>query len=164
MAICKEIKKAVSKHNIIEPTLVIEPGRSLVAEAGTTLYTVGSIKEIKGVRKYVAIDGGMFDNPRYALYGSLYTAVKCKKENLKQEKVTICGKCCESGDIIVKDAKIEKVCKGDVVAILSTGAYNYSMASNYNKNPIPPVVMVKGNKAKVIIKGQTYNDLLKYDI
>ena len=136
----------------------------MVCEAGFTLYTVGNIKEIKGVRKYVSIDGGMFENPRYALYQALYTAVKCKTENLKQEKVAIVGKCCESGDCIIKEAKIEKLQKGDIIAILSTGAYNYSMASNYNRNPIPSVVMVNKGKTKVIVKGQTYEDLIKFDI
>ena len=162
--IAKEIKNAVSKFNLLEPKLVVEPGRSLIAEAGTTLYTVGSVKEIKGIRKYVAIDGGMFESPRYALYGSLYTAVKCKKEGEKQEKVTIVGKCCESGDCIIKDTKLEKVKPGDIIAVLTTGAYHYSMASNYNRNPIPPVISVKNGKTKVLIKGQTYKDMLKYDL
>lgn len=162
--VVNEVKKGVSRDNLIEPTLVIEPGRSLICEAGFTLYTVGNVKEIKGVRKYVSIDGGMFENPRYALYQALYTAVKCKPEGLKQEKVAIVGKCCESGDCIIKDAKIEKLQKGDIVAILSTGAYNYSMASNYNRNPIPPVVMVNKGKARVVVKGQTYDDLIKFDM
>ena len=163
-AIVNEINKVVIKDNLVAPTLIIEPGRSLVAEAGTTLYTVGNIKEIKGVRKYVSIDGGMFENPRYALYQALYTAVKCKTGNEKQEKVSIVGKCCESGDCIIKEARLEKLNKGDVIAILSTGAYNYSMASNYNRNPVPPVVLVNNGKAKIIVKGQTYKDLLKYDV
>lgn len=163
-AIVTEVKKAVSKDNLIEPTLVIEPGRSLVCEAGFTLYTVGNIKEIKGIRKYVSIDGGMFENPRYALYQAEYSAVKCKTENKKSEKVTIVGKCCESGDCIIKDAKIEKLEKGDVIAILSTGAYNYSMASNYNRNPVPPVILLSNGKSRVIVKGQTYNDLVKNDL
>lgn len=163
-AIAGEINKIVTRDNLTPPTLIIEPGRSLIAEAGITLYTVGNIKEIKGIRKYVSIDGGMFENPRYALYQALYTAVKCKSSAEKQEKVAIVGKCCESGDCIIKEAKIEKLKKGDIIAVLSTGAYNYSMASNYNRNPIPPVVLVKNGKAKVIVKGQTYKDMLKYDV
>ncbi len=162
--VVNEIKKGVSKDNLIEPTLIIEPGRSLICEAGFTLYKVGNVKEIKGVRKYVSIDGGMFENPRFALYQAKYTAVKCNSSNEKQEKVTIVGKCCESGDCIIKDAKLEKVKKGDIIAVLSTGAYNYSMASNYNRNPVPPVVMVKNGKSKVIVKGQTYEDLIKFDM
>ncbi len=163
-AIVNEINKIVTRDNLTPPTLIIEPGRSLIAEAGTTLYTVGNIKEIKGIRKYVSIDGGMFENPRYALYQALYTAVKCTTTNEKQEKVTIVGKCCESGDCIIKEAKLEKLKKGDIIAILSTGAYNYSMASNYNRNPVPPVILVKNGKSKVIVKGQTYKDMLKYDM
>ena len=163
-AIINEINKIVTRDNLTPPTLIIEPGRSLIAEAGTTLYTVGNIKEIKGIRKYVSIDGGMFENPRYALYQALYTAVKCTTTNEKQEKVTIVGKCCESGDCIIKEAKLEKLKKGDIIAILSTGAYNYSMASNYNRNPVPPVILVKNGKSKVIVKGQTYKDMLKYDM
>ena len=162
--IATEINNAVKKYNLIEPTLVIEPGRSIVAEAGTTLYTVGNVKEIKGVRKYVAIDGGMFENPRYALYNSEYTAVKCTTTGEKLEKVTIVGKCCESGDIIAKDVKVEKLQPKDAVAILSTGAYNYSMASNYNRNLIPPVVLVKGGKSKLIVKAQTLKDLIRNDL
>lgn len=162
--IVKEIKTVVEKNNLIEPTIVIEPGRSIVAEAGFTLYTVGNIKEIKGIRKYVSIDGGMFENPRYVLYGSKYTAIKCKQETTKQEKVTIVGKCCESGDCIIKDAKLEKLNTGDVIAILTTGAYNYSMASNYNRNTIPPVVLLNKGNSKVIIRGQTFKDILKYDV
>lgn len=163
-ATVNEIKNGVSKNNLIEPTLIIEPGRTLVCEAGFTLYTVGNIKEIKGVRKYVSIDGGMYENPRFALYQSAYTAIKCKSTETKQEKVTIVGKCCESGDCIIKDTKMEKLNKGDVIAVLSTGAYHYSMASNYNRNPVPPVIMVNNGKSRVIVKGQTYEDLLKYDI
>ena len=162
-SIAKELKNSITKNNLIQPTLVIEPGRSIVAEAGFTLYTVGNIKEIKGIRKYVSIDGGMFENPRYVMYGAHYTAVKCDHTSNQQEKVTIVGKCCESGDCITKDIKMEKVNTGDIIAILSTGAYNYSMASNYNRNPIPPVVLLDKGKSKVIVKGQTYKDLIKFD-
>lgn len=163
-SIAVEIKNAVKKYNLIEPKLIIEPGRSIIAEAGTTLYAVGNVKDIKGVRKYVAVDGGMFENPRFALYGAEYTAIKCNNPQEKQEKVTIVGKCCESGDIITKDVKLEKVVPGDIIAILSTGAYNYSMASNYNRNLIPPVVKVKNGKSNIIVKGQTYKDLIKNDL
>ena len=162
-SIAKELKNFTTKNNLIQPTLVIEPGRSIVAEAGFTLYTVGNIKEIKGIRKYVSIDGGMFENPRFIMYGAMYSAVKCERLTNQQEKVTIVGKCCESGDIITKDVKIEKLNTGDIIAILSTGAYNYSMASNYNRNPIPPVVLLDKGKSRVIVKGQTYKDLIKYD-
>lgn len=163
-ATVNEIKKGVSKDNLIEPTLVIEPGRSLICEAGFTLYTVGTTKDIKGVRKYISIDGGMYESPRYALYKADYTAIKCKHETTKKEKITLVGKCCESGDCIAKDIKVEPIKKGDLVAVLSTGAYHYSMAGNYNRNPIPPVVMLNKGKVKIIVKGQTYDDLIKYDM
>jgi len=158
----KIVKEKCKKNNLIEPILVFEPGRSIVAEAGTTLYQVGAIKEIKDIRKYVSVDGGMFENPRYALYQAKYTAVNCKKSG-KKEIVTIVGKCCESGDCIIKDATIDKVKKNDLIAVLSTGAYNYSMASNYNRNPIPPVILVNNGKSRIIIKGQKYKDLIKND-
>lgn len=162
--IAGEIKKVVQKNNLTEPTLVIEPGRSLIAEAGVTLYTVGNTKNIPGIRKYVSLDGGMYENPRCALYGSVYTAIKTKHESPNTETVTLVGKCCESGDKLIKDANLETLKKGDIVAILTTGAYHYSMASNYNRNPIQPTVLINGKNAKVIIKGQTYNDLTRYDV
>lgn len=147
------------------PNVVIEPGRSIVAEAGITLYTIGSIKEIKGVRKYVSVDGGMTDNIRPALYQTKYTGVMANKaDEAKKEIVTICGKCCESGDILIKDINIAKPEKGDTFAVFSTGAYGYSMASNYNKNPIPGVVLVADGKDRMIIKPQTYEDVIKNEI
>ncbi len=162
--IANEIKKSVKENNLIEPTLVVEPGRSLVAEAGVTLYTVGNTKEIKDIRKYVSLDGGMYENPRFALYQSKYTALKAQHTTNEKEIVTLVGKCCESGDQIVRDANIEKLKKGDIVAVLTTGAYHYSMASNYNRNPVPPVVLLNNGESKIIIRGQTYNDLLKFDV
>ncbi len=162
--IADEISSCVKKNKLKEPTLVIEPGRTLVAEAGVTLYTVGNIKEIKGVRKYVSLDGGMFENPRVSLYQSVYTPIKAKKETNEIETVTLVGKCCESGDKIINNASLEKLKKGDIVAVLTTGAYHYSMASNYNRNPVPPVVLLNNKKARIIVKGQTYEDLLRYDL
>lgn len=162
--IADEIKKSVLENNLIEPTLVIEPGRSLIAEAGVTLYTVGNTKEIKDIRKYVSLDGGMYENPRFALYQSKYTAIKANHTTDEKEVVTLVGKCCESGDQLIRDCHIEKLQKGDIVAILTTGAYHYSMASNYNRNPVPPVVLINNGKSKIIVKGQTYDDLLKFDM
>lgn len=159
------VKKASRTYAVKEPFLLIEPGRSIVGEAGITLYTVGAIKEIPGIKKYVAIDGGMFDNPRYALYESKYTPVlanRATEENA--EIVTIAGKCCESGDLIAVDVPLPAVREGDILAILSTGAYNYSMASNYNRNPIPGVVLVKDGKARIIVKPQDYKDLVRNDV
>ena len=136
-----------------------------MGEAGVTLYTAGAIKDIPGVKKYVAIDGGMFDNPRYALYQSKYTVLLANRANEKcTERVTIAGKCCESGDIIAVDCALPEARRGDIVAVLSTGAYNYSMASNYNRNFIPPAVLVKDGRAEYIIKPQTYEDLVRNDV
>lgn len=147
--------------NITRPEIVIEPGRSIVGEAGITLYSVGTIKDIKGIRKYVSVDGGMTDNIRPALYQAKYEGIIANKAGEpKTDLVTISGKCCESGDILIKDAHLAEAKRGDIFAILSTGAYNYSMASNYNKNPIPPVVLVKDGKSEVIVKRQTYEQMI----
>lgn len=158
------VKNKATQHSLKEPYLVIEPGRSIVGEAGITLYTVGAIKEIQGIKKYVAVDGGMFDNPRYALYQSKYTAMLANRANEKcTEKVSIAGKCCESGDLIAVDVALPKAESGDIMAVLSTGAYNYSMASNYNRNLIPAAVLVKDGKAEYVVKPQTYDDVIRND-
>ena len=147
------------------PYLLIEPGRSIVGEAGVTLYTVGAIKEIPGIKKYVAIDGGMFDNPRYALYESKYTAILANRANEEcTELVTIAGKCCESGDIIAVNVPLPKAQSGDLIAVLSTGAYNYSMAMNYNRNKIPPCVLVNEGKGEYVVLPQNYKDLTRNDV
>lgn len=147
------------------PKIFIEPGRSIVGEAGITLYTVGNIKEIPGVRNYVAIDGGMYENPRYALYRSPYTCLIADRAGCpKDYTATIAGKCCESGDLIQENAAIQTPRIGDTLAVLSTGAYNYSMASNYNRNPRPACVMVSGGNARLILRRETYEDLLNCDI
>lgn len=160
----KALKHHIEQKGIAAPKLIFEPGRSIVGEAGITLYTAGSIKEIKNLKKYVAIDGGMFDNPRYALYQAKYSALVANRANDElEEKVTIAGKCCESGDIIIEDIYLPKVNTGDIIAVFSTGAYNYSMASNYNRNLIPPVVLVKDGKAAYIVKPQTYEDIVARD-
>lgn len=146
---------------IERPAVVIEPGRSMVAEAGISLYTVGSIKDIKGIRKYVSIDGGMTDNIRPALYQAEYKGVIANKmDKPADDVITVCGKCCESGDILIKDGKFAEPEAGDILAIFSTGAYGYSMASNYNKNPIPGVVLVKDGKSAEMIKRQSYEDMI----
>ncbi len=159
------VKNKAKEHNLKEPYLVIEPGRSIVGEAGITLYTVGAIKEITGIKKYVAIDGGMFENPRYALYQSKYTVLLANRANEEcTEKVSVAGKCCESGDLVAVDVPLPKAESGDIMAVLSTGAYNYSMASNYNRNFIPPAVLVNNGKADYIIKSQNYEDLVRNDV
>lgn len=159
------IKDFASKNKVEMPAVVIEPGRSIVAEAGITLYTVGAIKDIKGIRKYAAVDGGMTDNIRPALYQAEYTGVIANRADEKvQEKVTVCGKCCESGDILIKDIEVPEIRTGDIFAIFSTGAYCYSMASNYNKLPMPAVVAVKDGKDKLIVKRQTFEDLIRNEL
>ena len=162
--VAKAVKEKAAKAGLKKPFLVFEPGRSIVAEAGITLYTVGAVKDT-GIKKYVAADGGMFENPRYALYQSKYSAVIANKAGLPQtDKVSVAGKCCESGDIIIGETFLQKAERGDILAVFCTGAYNFSMASNYNRNPVPPVVMVKDGKSRVIVKGQTFEDMFARDI
>ncbi len=164
-ALIGAVKAGCAKYGLKQPYLLIEPGRSIVAEAGVTLYTVGAIREIPGLRKYVAVDGGMFENPRYCLYGSRYTAILANKANEPAaERVSIAGKCCESGDLIGADMPLAHAETGDILAVLTTGAYNYSMASNYNRNLIPPAVLVREGEAEYIIRPQTYEDLTRNDI
>lgn len=165
LSLINAIKNKSKELNLKLPYLLIEPGRTIVGEAGITLYTVGAIKDIPGIRKYVAVDGGMFENPRYALYQSKYTAVKAADVNaVNVQKVSIAGKCCESGDLIGVDIALPEVESGDILAVLSTGAYHYSMASNYNRNFIPQAVLVKDGKAETIIKKQTFEDLIRNDV
>jgi diaminopimelate decarboxylase len=161
----ERIEEVSKDLNITRPEIVIEPGRSIVGEAGITLYSVGTIKDIKGIRKYVSVDGGMTDNIRPALYQAKYEGIVANKAgDPKTDVVTISGKCCESGDILIKDAPVAEVERGDIFAILSTGAYNYSMASNYNKNPLPPVVLVKDGKSELIVKRQTYEQMIENEV
>lgn len=146
------------------PVIGIEPGRSIVGEAGITLYTVALRKEIPGVRTYVSVDGGMADNLRVSLYQAEYEGVLANRVGEKPtERVRVAGRCCESGDILLMDAPLPKAKKGDVLAMFSTGAYCYAMASNYNKLPIPTVVMVEHGKHGVIVKGQTLDDMTRFE-
>ena len=164
-ALIDAVHKKVEEKQLPLPYLLIEPGRSIVGEAGITLYTVGAIKDIPGVKKYLAVDGGMFDNPRYALYQSKYTPVLANRTNEEPtEIVTIAGKCCESGDLIAVNVNLPKAETGDLLAILSTGAYNYSMAMNYNRNMIPPCVLVNEGVAEYIVRPQSYEDIVRNDI
>ncbi len=164
-AVSVTIKKTCEELGMNVPFVSVEPGRSIVGEAGTTLYTVGGVKNIPDIRTYVSIDGGMTDNVRYALYKSAYTVLNASKADApKTMKVTIAGKCCESGDLIQENVDIAATEVGDIIAVLSTGAYNYSMASNYNRIPRPAVVMVKDGTSRVIIKRESYDDIIKNDI
>lgn len=164
-AICKKLKDCIKKKNIRPPKLILEPGRTIVGESGTTLYTVGAIKKIPDIKKtYIAVDGGMFENPRHALYTAKYAVATATDPNGKKTQiVSIAGKCCESGDILAKDVKIQDVKSGDLLAIFSTGAYNYSMASNYNRNAIPPVILCRQGRAEYLIKPQTYDGIVARD-
>ncbi|CDM68065.1 Diaminopimelate decarboxylase [Clostridium bornimense] len=164
-AILNKAEEMSKKLEYPMPKLIIEPGRSIIGNAGTTLYTVGSIKEIPEVRKYISVDGGMTDNIRPSLYRADYECAIANKMNCKEEElVTVAGKCCESGDILISDAKLPKVESGDILAVATTGAYGYSMSSNYNKIPRPAVVMVKDGNSRVVCKRQSYEDLLASEI
>lgn len=163
--ICEKLNECITKKGIDKPFLILEPGRSIVGEAGVTLYSVGRLKNITGLKNYLAVDGGMFENPRYALYQAKYSVIAAEKGNDKSEKTyTIAGKCCESGDIIAENVRLPEMHEGELLAVLSTGAYNYSMASNYNRNLIPPVVMVENGKSYVCVKAQSLSDLTRNDL
>lgn len=150
---------------ISRPDIIFEPGRSIVADAGMTLYTAGTVKKIPGYKNYVSVDGGMTDNPRYALYQSLYTVVTANKPEPKETiRCDLVGRCCESGDIIQPNIDFPAdIQRGDIVAVLTTGAYNYSMASNYNRIPRPPVVMLNGDEDYVAVKRESLDDLIRND-
>ena len=164
-SILNKVDEVCEKLNIERPILTIEPGRSIVGNAGTTLYTIGAIKNIENVRKYVSVDGGMTDNIRPALYEAKYDmSIVNKLHEPADEKVTIAGKCCESGDILMKDIYIQKPERGDILAVFTTGAYGFSMFSNYNKNVRPAVVFVGNGQEKIVSKRQDYKDLLGLEI
>jgi len=159
------VKEECEKQGIRVPFILMEPGRAIVGSEGITLYTVGFIKDIPNVRKFVSVDGGMSDNPRYALYQADYSAVVANRASQSADDVvTIAGKCCESGDLIQKDCCIQKANTGDILAVLSTGAYNYSMSSNYNRIPKPAVVMVKEGEAREIVRRESYGDVSRNDL
>ncbi|KOY12844.1 diaminopimelate decarboxylase [Paenibacillus xylanivorans] len=164
-AITDAVKNHFAQIGYAVPEIWVEPGRSIVGEAGTTLYTVGTSKDIPGVRKYVAVDGGMTDNPRPALYESKYEAVLANRANeAAQETVSVAGKCCESGDMLIWDLDLPKVQSGDLLAVACTGAYNYSMASNYNRIRRPAVVFVKDGQGDVVVRRETYQDIIQNDL
>lgn len=152
-------------HGIRMPRVILEPGRSLVAAAGITLYTVGSVKQIPGFKNYISVDGGMPDNPRYALYQSQYTALIANRASEPRNyRATLAGRCCESGDLLGENMEIQRAERGDILAVLVTGAYNFSMASNYNRLPRPPIVMVRDGRATLAVRRETYQDLIARDV
>ena len=165
LEVAEYIKTKTAELNIKMPKVLLEPGRSIVADAGMTLYTVGTVKKITGYKNYVSVDGGMTDNPRYALYQSEYTLFCANKANDDRTmKCDVVGRCCESGDIIQPDVMLPETERGDVIAVCTTGAYNYSMASNYNRIPRPPVVMLSEGKDYVAVRRETLEDLLNCDL
>lgn len=159
------LSSRAAQYGLPVPRVIVEPGRSISGPAGTTLYTVGSVKAIPGIRKYAAVDGGMGDNPRPALYQSKYEAAVANRmlqENTEQ--VSIAGKCCESGDMLVWDIELPALQSGDILAVPATGAYNYSMSMNYNRLPRPAMVLVNEGKADLILERETYSDLIRNDV
>jgi diaminopimelate decarboxylase len=164
-AITDAIKENFGTDGYPLPEIWVEPGRSIVGDAGTTLYTVGTSKDIPGVRKYVAVDGGMTDNPRPALYESEYEAMLANRATESNEEVvSIAGKCCESGDMLIWDLNLPKVESGDILAVSCTGAYNYAMASNYNRIRRPAVVFVKDGQADLVVKRESFDNIVGNDV
>lgn len=163
-AIIAAAREAFTKRHMELPVLWIEPGRSIAGPAGTTLYRVGSQKRIPGIRNYLAVDGGMTDNPRLALYGAKYHALYANRADAEPEDTwSVAGKCCESGDMLIWDAALPNPKPGDILAVFATGAYNYSMASHYNRIPNPAVVFASNGKAQVVVARETWADLIRRD-
>lgn len=163
--IAAKMKTLCSELSIDLPAVRMEPGRSIVADAGLTLYTVGTLKTIPGFRNYVSIDGGMPDNPRYALYQSPYSVVLANRMRENCDTIcTVAGRCCESGDLIQEGVSLPKPKRGDTLAVLTTGAYNYAMASNYNRLPRPAMLMLSEGKEKLILRRETFEDLLRNEL
>ena len=159
------VRDFCAHYQLCEPRILVEPGRSLVANAGVTLYTVGILKTLPGIRKYVAVDGGMSDNIRTALYHAQYEpTIANKADQMRSEIVTLCGKHCESGDAVVVDMPLQQAEVGDIVCVFATGAYCYAMASTYNGQPRPAIVFVKDGVARTVTRRETYADLLARDM
>lgn len=163
--ISEHLDRKCSEYGMSRPVIYMEPGRSIVADAGVTLYTAGGVKEVPGYRNYVTVDGGMTDNPRYALYKSKYTVMNASKMNDSADyECTVAGRCCESGDRIAEDIRIARPERGDLIAVLTTGAYNYSMASNYNRIPRPAMVMISEGKARLVVRRESFEDMIRNEI
>ena len=164
--VAEAIRLTCKKLHMNIPYIMFEPGRSIVADAGMTIYTAGTLKEIPGYKNYVSVDGGMTDNPRHALYGSQYTCYNASRINEKHDMLCdLVGKCCESDDIIMDTTRMPAGTKrGDIIAVCTTGAYNYSMASHYNRIPKPAVVMIKGAKTREVVRRETLDDLMAFDV
>jgi len=163
--VCDAVLAACETHGLPLPKLLSEPGRSIIGPSCITAYTVGSQKVIPGMRTYLTVDGGMSDNPRPITYQSVYRAVIANKmsQSLQESPITLAGKHCESGDIVIKNVHLPEATSGDIVTVLGTGAYNYSMASNYNRIPRPAAVLVSNGDASIIIRRETHQDLMRFD-
>ena len=163
--IINKLHEVIEKYGIEPPTVFLEPGRSIISTSGVTLYTIGSSKQVPHGRKYVAVDGGMADNPRPSMYQAEYFAqIANRKDNSVTEKVTVAGRFCESGDILIKEIELPNPVEGDILCVYNTGAYNYSMASNYNRVQKPAMVLVNDSQSDIIIKRETLDDLISHDI
>ena len=165
LTVAESMKNTAKELGISLPRISLEPGRSIVADAGLTLYTVGTVKRIPGYKSYVSVDGGMTDNPRFALYGSPYTILPVLDGDGERENCSVVGRCCESGDILQENVPMRAdVERGDLLACLTTGAYHYSMASNYNRIPRPPVVMLADGDSYLAVKRETVEDIVRLDV
>ena len=163
--VAAHVKAKAAQLALDMPKILMEPGRGIAANTCITLYTVGSVKEIGDIKNYVSVDGGMPDNPRYALYGSAYTVMLANRADEKADfKCTVAGRCCESGDILQENVMLPRPVRGDILAVLVTGAYNYSMASHYNRLPKPAIVLVSSKGERVAVKRETFEDLCRNDI
>ena len=163
--VADHLNAALEANNFVLDAVLMEPGRSIVADAGVTLYQTGGVKEVKGYRNYVTVDGGMTDNPRYALYKSEYTVLNASRTGEKADyECTIAGRCCESGDRIAENIFMAKPQRGDIIAVLTTGAYNYAMASNYNRVPRPAMVMIADGKARLVVKRESFEDMMRNEL
>lgn len=163
--VADHLDAACEKSGLHFDAIYMEPGRSIVGDAGTTLYTTGGVKEVNGYRNYVTVDGGMTDNPRYALYKSQYTVLNASRMDEPADyECTIAGRCCESGDRIAENISIAKPERGDVIAVLTTGAYNYAMASNYNRVPRPAMIMIRDGRARLVVRRESFEDMMKNEL
>lgn len=164
-ALVDVVKTKLAEHRLTPPTVYVEPGRSIVGDAGVTLYSIGAIKSIPGVRTYVSVNGGMSENPRPALYGARYEAVvAARPADAATDIVAVAGRCCESGDVLIWEAHLPAVRSGELLVVFATGAYAFSMASNYNRFPRPALVLVDGGRARVAVERETYEDLVRKDV
>jgi diaminopimelate decarboxylase len=164
-AVRESVEESCRRHDYPRPRVAVEPGRSVISPPGTTIYTIGAIKDIPGIRKYVAVDGGMNDNPRPALYQAKYEGLLVNKASLPpQEVVAVTGRCCETGDMLIWDLHVPAVESGDLLAISCTGAYTYSMSSNYNGLPRPAMALVGNGRADLIVERESYDDLVRHHL